>query len=64
LGMVYSFKGLVHYHHGEKHETLQADIVLEKPRLLHLDLKASRRLFSKACLLSDTLLPTRPHIFQ
>ena len=30
LGLVYSFRGLVHYHHGEKHGSMQADMVLEK----------------------------------
>ena len=52
-----------------------ADIVLEEPRVLHLDLKAERRRLScafrgawaledfKACLHSDTLPPARPHLF-
>jgi hypothetical protein len=30
LGLAYSFRGLVHYHHGRKHGTVQADMVLEK----------------------------------
>jgi len=35
LGPAYSFRGLVHYHHGGKHG--QADLVLEKElRVLHL----------------------------
>jgi hypothetical protein len=44
LGLDYSFRGSVHYHHGMKHGSLQANIVLEeKLRVLHLDLKASRK---------------------
>jgi hypothetical protein len=40
-GVVYSFRGLVHYHHGRKHGSMQADMVLEKElRVLHLDLQA------------------------
>jgi hypothetical protein len=32
------FRGSVHYHHGRKHGSVQADTVLEKePRVLHLD---------------------------
>ena len=43
LGLAYSFRGLVHYHHGRKHGSMQADMVLEKElRVLHLDLKAAR----------------------
>jgi hypothetical protein len=29
-GQDYSFRGLVYYHHGEKHGGMQADMVLEK----------------------------------
>jgi hypothetical protein len=37
LGLVYRFRGLVHYHHGRKHGRVQADMVLEKElRILHL----------------------------
>ena len=44
LELAYSFRGLVHYHHGRKHGTDQADMVLEKElRVLHLDLKTARR---------------------
>jgi len=32
------FKGSIHYHHGRKHCSVQADMMLEKvPRILHLD---------------------------
>jgi len=44
LGLAYSFKGLVHYHHSRNHGTRQTDMVLEKEqRVLHLDPKAIRR---------------------
>jgi hypothetical protein len=37
----YNFRSLVHYHHGRKHGSKQADVVLEKElRVLHLDLQA------------------------
>jgi len=39
LWLAYSFRGLVHYHHGEKHG---ADVVLEKElKVLYLDMKAT-----------------------
>jgi hypothetical protein len=38
LGLAYSFRGSVHYHHGGKHGSMQADIVLQRQlRILHLD---------------------------
>jgi hypothetical protein len=43
LGLAYSFRGSVHYHHGRKHGIRLADMVLEEPRVLHLDLEATRR---------------------
>ena len=40
LGLAYSFRGLVHYHHGEKNGSIQVDMVLEKKlTALHLDLQ-------------------------
>jgi len=42
MGLVYSFRGSVHY--GEKHGSVQADMVLgKKLRVLHLDLEAAKR---------------------
>jgi hypothetical protein len=41
LGLAYRFRGLVHYHHGGKHGSMQADIVLEELRALHLDPQAA-----------------------
>jgi hypothetical protein len=38
LGLAYSFRGLVLYHHGRKHGRVQADWVMEKQlRVLHPD---------------------------
>jgi hypothetical protein len=38
LGLTYSFRGSVHHHHGGKHGSVQADMVLEKElRVLHLE---------------------------
>jgi hypothetical protein len=42
LGLAYSFRDSVHYHHGEKYGCMQADMVLEELRVLHLDPKAAR----------------------
>jgi hypothetical protein len=41
LGLAYSFRGSVHYHHGRKYGSVQADIVLELLKVLHLDQKAT-----------------------
>ena len=43
MELAYSFRGLVHYHDGGKHDSMQADMVLEEPRVLHLDQKAIKR---------------------
>ena len=38
MRLAYSFRGLIYYHHGEKHGSVQADMVLEKElRVLYLD---------------------------
>jgi hypothetical protein len=74
LGLAYSFRGSVHYLHGGKHGSVQADMVLEKKlRVLHLDLKAAEgdrftlaRLEPyetlKSSLHSDTFPLRRPHL--
>ena len=42
LLLLFSLRGSVHYHHGGKHGSMQADMVLEKElRVLHLDLQAA-----------------------
>ena len=43
LGLANSFRSRVHYSHGWSHGSLQADMVLEEPRVLHLDPKAARK---------------------
>ena len=43
LGPAYSFRGLVHYHHCEKHGSMQADKMKKELRFLHLDLQATRK---------------------
>ena len=43
LGLAYSFRGLVHCHHGGKHGSMQADLVLEDLRVLYLDPIGNRR---------------------
>ena len=48
LGLAYSFRGLVHYQHGRKHGNMQADMVLEELKVLHCDLKATRRRLTSA----------------
>ena len=43
----YRFRGSVHFHHGRKHGSVQADTALEKElRVLHLDPTAARRRLS------------------
>jgi hypothetical protein len=40
--MPYSFRGLVHYHHGRKNGNIQADMLMEKElRVLHPDQQAA-----------------------
>jgi hypothetical protein len=41
LGLAYSFRGLVYYH-DRKHDNVQADMVLEELRVVHLDPKATK----------------------
>jgi hypothetical protein len=44
LGLTYSFRGSVHYHHWRRHDSIQVDMMLEKElRVLHP--KATRRFF-------------------
>ena len=46
MGLAYGFRGSVHFHHGRKDGSVQVDLVLEKPRVLDLDLKVVKRLSS------------------
>ena len=44
LGVANSFRGVVHDHHGGKHDSAQADMVLVKElKILHTDLKTAGR---------------------
>jgi len=67
------FRGSIHCHHGGKHDSMQADVVLEKePRVPHLDPQEGGETVShnghslsigdlKACLYGDILPSIRPH---
>lgn len=46
MGLAYGFRGLVHFNHGRKHGSRQADMVLEELRVLPLDQKAAKRVSS------------------
>ena len=42
MGLAYSFRGLVHFHHGGKHGGIQAVKVLEKElKVLHIVLQVA-----------------------
>ena len=42
IGAGLQFRGSVHYHHGRKHGSIQADMVLEKElRVMHLHVHAA-----------------------
>ena len=44
IGAGLQFRGAVHYQHGRKHGSVQADMVLEKElRVLHLDQQTTER---------------------
>jgi hypothetical protein len=45
LGLAYSFRGSVHYHHGRTHGSVQADTALEETRIQQLIPEAGRRRF-------------------
>lgn len=54
---------LVHHHHSRKHGSTQADMVLEKLRVLHLDPKEpGGNWLSQWVYLEST--PTVTHFFQ
>ena len=46
MGLAYNFRGAVHHHHGRKHGSIQACMVLDEPRVPFLDPKAARRRLS------------------
>ena len=41
LGLAFSLRGLVYYHHCGNYGSFQADMVQEELRILHLDPKAA-----------------------
>jgi hypothetical protein len=73
-GLVFSFRDLVHYHHGRNHDIMRADMILKKKlRILQLDPQAEGYYHTgqsssigdlKACPNSDTGPQTRPHLLQ
>jgi hypothetical protein len=59
LGPAESFSGSVHYHHGRKHGSIQAGIVLEKElRVRHLDSKAPRKRLASTGRQEEALVNT------
>jgi hypothetical protein len=46
LGLAYSFKGSLWYHHSRKLGSVQADLLLEEPRVPHLDPKVVKKRLS------------------
>jgi hypothetical protein len=58
LGLAYSFRGSVHFHHGGKHGSIQVDKVVEKElRVFYLDSKAARKRLSSAGSQEGNSLP-------
>jgi hypothetical protein len=47
LELAYKFRGSVHYHPGRKHDSIQAGVMWKELRILHLVLKANRRVTSR-----------------
>jgi hypothetical protein len=43
IGAGLQFRGSVHYHHGEKHGSMQADVLEKELRVLYQDLQAAGR---------------------
>lgn len=50
MGLVSSYRDLLHYHRSGKHGRVQVDMVLEELGVLHFDLKAFRRRLTLAKL--------------
>ena len=62
MGLAYSYRCSVHYHHGGKHGSTQTDMVMEKePRALHLDLKSAGRLLCLILGRDWAYIPSKPH---
>jgi hypothetical protein len=67
LALTYSFRGLVHCHHGGKHGSMQVDMVLEL-RILHLGPKAAKATVNQLGISwtyeTLKLTPTVTHLLQ
>jgi hypothetical protein len=46
LGLDYRFRSSVHYHQGRKHGSIQAGMVQDELRVLHLHLRAASRILA------------------
>ena len=57
MGLAYNFRGSVHDHHGGTHDSIQADLVLKEPRVLHFDPKAVRTRLSFTSSQEEALDP-------
>ena len=55
LGLAFSFRCFMHYHHSWKYGSVQAGMVLEEPRVLHHDLKSAWRRLSSTSSQEETL---------
>ena len=65
LGLAYRFRGSVHYHQGRKNGSIQADMKLEEPKVLHRVPKADRgRLSSGSLEEGFKAHPTLTHFLQ
>ena len=42
IGLTYSMRGSVHYHHGGKYGSVQADMMMEELKVLQLDPQAAK----------------------
>jgi hypothetical protein len=63
-GWLNRFRGSVHYYQGRKHGSIQADMVLEELRGLHLVLKANRTVSHMARRGVSKPTPTVTHFLQ
>jgi hypothetical protein len=64
IGAGLQFRGLVYYHHGKKLGVSSADVV-EKLRVLHLDLQPSESTINYTCISeTKTLIPIVSHFLQ
>ena len=58
MGLAYSFKDFVQNHYGEKHDSIQAGMILKKKlRVLHLDLEADKTILSFLGSQEKALIP-------